>query len=156
MTTVAVKGGVMAADTQCTSGCATDSTNKIYRLKSGGLYGFAGSAGYGALVYEWLCNGAKPKQKPKLLDGDDGIEAILVSPSGDVSVMDNYLAPIPIRGGTTAIGSGGDKARALMRTGMGAEEAVRFIIAEGLDIYTGGEVQTLSLRPRRRKGIRKS
>jgi len=63
--------------------------------------------------------------------------------------MDNYLAPIPITGGVTAIGSGGDKARALMRTGMGAEEAVRFIIAEELDNYTGGEVQTLALRAKK-------
>lgn len=156
MTTIAFKDGVMAADSKCTTGCSSDPTRKIYRLKSGGLFGFAGSAGYGALVYEWLCHGAKLKQKPKLLEGDDGIEAILVTPGGEVSLMDNYLAPIPVTGSVTAIGSGGDKARALMRAGMGAEEAVRFIVAEELDVYTGGEVQTLQLRQRRRKGIRKS
>lgn len=155
MTTVAYKDGILAADTKCATGCSSDSTRKIYRLKSGGLFGYAGSAGYGALVYEWLCGGARPKQRPKLLDGDDGIEAIVIAPNGDVSLMDNYLAPIPITGGATAIGSGGDKARALMRTGMGAEEAVRFIIAEELDNYTGGETQTLRLRQRRKKGIRR-
>lgn len=154
MTTVAYKDGVMAADSQCTSGTSTDATVKIYRLKSGGLYGYAGSAGYGALVYEWLCTGAKLKHKPKLLDGDDGIEAILVAPDGEVSVMDNYLAPIPVTG-PTATGSGGDCAKALMHSGMTARQAVQFIVDNRLDIFTGGEVQSLTLK-KRKAGIRKS
>ena len=155
MTTIAYKDGVMAADTQCTSGGSTDATTKIFRLKSGGLFGFAGSAGYGMLVYEWLCLGAKLKHKPKVLDDDDGIEAIVVSPSGEVSMMDNYLAPISVTSGVTAIGSGGDQAKALMRSGMSASDAVDFIVTNRLDIFTGGEVQTLTLK-KRKAGIRKS
>jgi ATP-dependent protease HslVU (ClpYQ) peptidase subunit len=154
VTTVAYKDGVMAADSQCTSGASSDDTTKIFRLKSGGLFGFAGSAGYGMLVYEWLCLGAKLKHKPKILDDDDGIEAIVVSPSGEVSMMDNYLAPISVTSGVTAIGSGGDQAKALMRSGMSAGEAVEFIVANRLDIFTGGEVQVLALK--RKAGKSKS
>ena len=145
----------MAADTRCSGGFSSDPTTKIYQLKSGGLYGFAGSAGYGMLVYEWLCNGAKLKQKPKLLTDDDGIEAILVTPSGAVSLMDNYLAPISVTSGRTAIGSGGDQAKALMHSGMTAREAVQFIVDHQLDLFTGGEVQTLALK-KRKAGIRAS
>ena len=149
MTTIAFCDGVMAADTQCTGGASTDQTSKIFRLKSGGLYGFAGSAGFGMLVYEWLCNGAKLKLKPKVLDDDDGIEAIIVTPSGEVSLMDNYLAPIVVTSGITAIGSGGDQAKALMRSGMSAAEAVTFIIANRLDVFTGGDLETLTLKKRK-------
>jgi ATP-dependent protease HslVU (ClpYQ) peptidase subunit len=145
----------MAADTRCTSGVSGDSTMKIFRLKSGGLYGFAGSAGYGMLVYEWLCNGAKLKLKPKVLEDDDGIEAIVVAPSGQVSLMDNYLAPIVVTSGMTAIGSGGDQAKALMHSGMTAEQAVSFIIANQLDVFTGGKTESLTLK-KRKAGIRKS
>ena len=151
MTVICWDGKTLASDSRMTDDCGITQCRKIYRLTNGSLFGGAGDAGYCALVRDWLCSGANIKTRPDRSKYEHAcFGGILISPNGDCSGIDPYLASIPISAKCYAIGSGAAHALALMSTGMTSGQAVAHIIAHQLADGVGGEVQTLDLLRRRK------
>lgn len=143
MTTIAYSGGVLASDSRLTyeSAVTTDKCKKIYRLADGALFGASGSNEAGLMVLKAL---QKDTPLPKL-EGD--FAGILIRPNGRVYYSDGRLWDHwPEK--CIAIGSGGPYALAAMHAGADAVTAVKAGIA--VDIYSGGRVQKLELKRKRK------
>lgn len=140
MTSIAFDGKTLASDSQVTSGGTRAGTlQKVYHLKKSRvgecLVGFAGEASklIGFLQYLEKLRKEPPsgtydavvivKENSTIRGYDDGEEYVLLT------------APV-------AIGSGGDFALAALHMGYSAVEAVRLAIK--LDIYSGGDIQSVS------------
>jgi hypothetical protein len=136
-----------------TDDCGQTSVTKIWEISRGRLFGGAGSAGYVALVRDWLFDGAKNKTRPDCAKYEGAyFSGILICPDGCYA-LDPFLSTMKITAKHYAIGSGAAHALALMSAGMSAPQAIAHIVKHELADGVGGEVQTLSLRAK--KGIRK-
>jgi len=139
MTTIAFDGKYVAADSLITSDSVVyGHANKIHQVK-GGLLLTAGDCADWILAVEWFNGGRDQSQKPEL----ESFISLFVPEDG---VPIEYsrrlvptLAPIP-----WAAGTGRDFAKSAMLLGKSAHEAVSF--ACSLDIYSGGEVQSIRVR----------
>lgn len=126
----------LAGDTLATAGGLPYRATKIHRLSDGRLYGGSGNAEDLFAVLHWLDQGG---EKPKVTD----FAALLIGTDGRCQRMESALVPFPVAEPFHAIGSGRDFAILAMRLGKSAQEAVA--LAAEFDIYTGGEIQALSL-----------
>jgi len=146
MTTIAVKDGVMACDSQLTTG-ETRSFFKFQKvmLHEDCYYGFAGDCHYISLVKGYIKGEIDIDQIP------DAVSLIVVAMPkkgkpfeltirrGFVTCMDlptNY-----------ATGSGGEIAIVAMHCGKGAVEAVN--VAKEFDIYSGGTTKSYSFKDKK-------
>lgn len=110
---------------------------KIFRLKDGSLFGFAGCMEEGQLIFDALRAGALPKIECK------ETSALHIRKDGTIWYTTGK-AWVRVRGTRfTAIGSGAPYAIAAMRGGANAELAVR--IAMECDFHSGGRVRRLKL-----------
>jgi ATP-dependent protease HslVU (ClpYQ) peptidase subunit len=152
MTTIAYRGGVMAADSLGTRGdIRVDGSQKIQRLPNA-IIAFSGNISDGLLFVDWWRRGClrdhPPVFRPNgLRDGQGPDFHALVLTADGVSRWWEDLAPEPVLDEFFAIGSGAAAATAAMHMGASAAEAVR--IAIKVDIYTGGEVICMALHPAR-------
>lgn len=151
MTTIAWDGYDIAADGQTTdSGLGTIidlTTKKLVDVGQGCTLGAAGNASDCQAVSAWIANGEKPEDRPipvKNKDKDTSFEAICVGPGG-CFYMDKTLVPVELAA-PQAVGSGWVVAMSAMKLGKTAKEAVE--LASQLDIYTGGKIQVVHVRPR--------
>ena len=139
MTTIAYDGRYAAADSLITSGDVVyGHVNKIHHV-AGGLLLTAGDCDDWVLATEWFNGGRDQSKRPEL----ESFIALFVPNDGEPVEYGKRLiptlAPIP-----WAAGTGRDFARSAMLLGKGAREAVEFACT--LDIYSGGEVQSIRVR----------
>jgi uncharacterized protein YoaH (UPF0181 family) len=153
MTVIAWDGKTLASDSMMTDDCGVTSVTKIWRLKDGRLFGGAGSAGYVALVRDWLMTGGNLKTRPDCARYEHAYFGGILIQHGECLALDGYLSTMKITAPHYAIGSGAAQVNALMASGMTSEQAVRTVIEKQLADGVGGAVQTLALhrrKPRKR------
>lgn len=144
MTTIAVSGNEMAADSQVTEGALTLRGSKIVRLPCGGLAGGCGLYGEVRLGLDWLKSGGKGKA-PKLTES----EILVVYGDGRLGSYTGKWTFMPYRG-IAAVGSGAQAALAAMNHfGASAEQAV--LAAASVDPNTSAPVDVFRVEPKRRK-----
>ncbi|HEY9101833.1 hypothetical protein [Chitinimonas sp.] len=141
MTTIAWDGKTVAADTQANNSGLRSRTKKLFRLKDGATYGFTGEIQDGRVVYEWLDNG-QHEPRPTV---SAGFVALLICPDGRAYTMEDKLVLLPVLEPFRAIGSGRNFAMGALAVGADAVRAVAAAIA--LDVYSGGEIETLPVVP---------
>lgn len=139
MTTIAVTATEIAWDSQATRGnirtvCPNEKVTVIGRT----IYGPCGEAEACELLPFWHANGCRKKNMP---EGDWSMLVVnrygVRYYSGDNPHGHFVSAP-------TAIGSGGEIALTALHLGSTAIEAVQ--IAAQLDVFTGGEIKSLSIQ----------
>ncbi|HDH0704818.1 TPA: hypothetical protein PIO99_003848 [Klebsiella aerogenes] len=139
MTTIAYDGQYVAADSLITNdGVVYGHANKIHQV-TGGVLLTAGDCDDWILAVEWFNNGRNPANRPEL----ECFISLFVPDNGVPVEYGKRLiptfAPIPWAAGTVR-----DFAKSAMLLGKDAHEAVAF--ACSLDIYSGGEVQSIRVR----------
>lgn len=136
MTTIAVRDGVMAADSRFT-GTFIETGKKMFR-RDKAIIGVAGTVTQALVFVDWYFD--RKKRQPSL--ADEGEWAALVLTKGGVEYWDNSLRPVLCEG-YTAIGSGSPFAMTAMDCGKTAKQAVQ--MAAKRDPYTGGTINTMTL-----------
>jgi hypothetical protein len=146
VTTVAFDGNTLAADTLITSDWKSAGHSKFHMFRDGSVGAFAGVWG-------------KVQEAIKFLEGDadsappEDWDAIVMRPDGTAWAIDADGCSLDITGKHYAIGSGAQFALGAMACDRAAPDAVRVSI--GLDPFSGGEVECVSVsdvrpKPRRR------
>jgi hypothetical protein len=142
MTTVAIKDGIIAADSAVYDrGTLVGTCHKLTRLRDGTI--ITGTGGWDSLTTfrEWYANGPK-SERPRL---GDSFEAFVIKPNGA-----SYwygIAALPTRlniGKFHALGSGYQIAMGAMAAGASAIEAVK--IACKLDSGTEAPVRHIKFK----------
>lgn len=145
MTTIAVRDGVMAADTLGSMVGMRTRANKLFRCDNGHVVGIDGYWVDGKLFVDWYNAGADRDKPPEWrTQGEEKVEfsALVLTPNG-VYWWSHELVPDQMFNGLWAIGSGAASAIAAMYCGLGAEAALS--IAIQVDKNTGGDVETMEL-----------
>ncbi len=150
MTTIAVKDGVMAADTLVTCGGPYTHMNKIQRIGTVSIAGICGEAFLGAILLDWLRTKRNPAMLHKIIppDSRDSADVIELTPGGIV-LWNGWGVPLRLLDKQYAIGSGAMAAMSAMLNGDSAEQAVR--MATRMDEYSGLPIQVERLKPPKRK-----
>lgn len=154
MTTISYKNGVMSSDGKMTLGDMVIKldTEKVFWVNNH-LVGICGRARAISTFVTWLQKmtdyhivnqevGDLVDLVPPVLEDEDGYTALVVTPSRQVLM---YEGNTPIDMGNDvpmSVGSGSAFALAAMKAGASAEEAVK--IACELDVFSGGEITTVS------------
>ncbi|MBB5190094.1 hypothetical protein HNQ50_000804 [Silvimonas terrae] len=141
MTTIAFDGKTLAADRcnvvgamRLTPMCKIDGAGDPLRW-----FASCGRVDDGELVLQWITNGRKPDERPKLGDDFNGLLVEFI-PEFETAVAVKYeetLIPLAVRP-PFAIGSGAAYAMAAMALGKSAAEAVE--LASRLDVFTGARL----------------
>ena len=145
MTTIAVRDGVMAADTLGDLSGKRCNSKKLWRLSDGGVFGFCGAWTEGKVFADWYNSGANRDEPPKwLVQRDETVDfhALVLLPSGIYLWAYNLMADEMFED-FWAVGTGSAAALAAMHCGKTAQEAV--CVAMLVDSYTGGDVETMEL-----------
>lgn len=119
MTTIAIKDGLVAVDTQATGGGQVIRVPKMVRLPDGGV---AAGCGVFRKVWaglRWLSEG----QQGEAPDIDDA-EIVIVAPDGSIHIAEGMFPPYPIMDTSYATGCGADIARVAMAEGDTPVQAV--------------------------------
>lgn len=143
MTTIAYRGGVLAADTQVNNdGARIGTVQKVHRRDDGHLAAGSGDFSYTQRFIAWFLAGedGEPPLPTRGDDGRDEGQGFIFRPNGQVvslegSGSNTMAAPY------WAQGSGRELALGAMAHGASAEEAVRAAIAH--DVHSGGEITVL-------------
>ena len=144
MTTIAVRDGVMAADTLGDQMGKRAITQKLFRA-DGAVIGICGYWSDAKVFVDWYIAGANMANPPEWrMQGDEKVEfQAVVLTAGGIDWWSYSLVPERMRENFWSIGSGSQSALAAMHLGCGAEEAVS--IAIKVDPTTGGDVETMEL-----------
>jgi hypothetical protein len=152
MTTIAVRGGIIAADSWAThwseeGGARRHVCAKLYRKRvTEGRKSFdviiatAGESSPALVFVDWYGSGRVMPEV--LLNKQADFLCLILTPSGLYEV-DEFCRPDLVLEPFYAIGSGAKAALAAMHCGRSAVEAVR--IASRIDPYTGGRIHFASL-----------
>lgn len=162
MTTLAVKNGVMAADSRVTveseNGVRTYECEKLFRKKivdAAGDYdviiGLAGESTPGLLFLDWY--GSSEPAPTALTEGEAEFTALILTPHG-LFEADAYCRPERVLNDPHAVGSGAPAAMGAMLAGATAAQAVA--ISCRVDIYSALPVTTMRLTNVARRGIKKA
>ena len=138
VTTVAVKDGVMAGDTQITSDTVIYRAQKIYKLPGGGLIGGCGAWSKAYQAIDWMLGGSKG-ESPRF----DGAQVLIAKPDGSLWLADDEFPAYPLLDKFVAIGCGAQAAMLAMSDGSSAVEAIQKV--SKLDSHTSAPVQYLSI-----------
>lgn len=138
MTTVAYRDGVLAADSRITSGdmVVSDKATKVHRLRSGHLFGWAGTAEDAEMLKRSLQKGHKP---PPNLD----VIALLATPLDGLKVFEGNIW-VPVKDPYYAIGTGAPYAIGAMDAGADACKAAT--IGSKRDTSSGGKVKSVKFK----------
>ncbi len=122
MTTIAVKDGIVAADSGLSHGDLIYSGYaKIWRKKDdGSIVGVAGDAGLSAKFQKWAAEGG---ERPVIGNSEEG-SAVIVSSDGKILVVDSHNEPFRPPTAFYALGSGFELAMGAMAAGASAQRAV--------------------------------
>lgn len=137
MTTVAVKDGVMACDSQVTG----NFLSKTVKVIKGDdiLVGYCGDWVAGMCFAQYIAGVVD--EEPKGSKSDE-VEFVILRPDG-LYIADNHLREVKLKESFYAIGSGEQAAMVAMMMGATAKEAVN--MAKKVDPYTGGRVWEFQL-----------
>ncbi len=145
MTTIAYSRGILAADRLVTlEGKRAGLTRKVTRSALGHIGAAGGHTDAAARFLTWIeagCEGNAP-------NSENGV-GLVVYPNGRVFEWSGTAVLVAMRQTHHAVGSGWLIATTAMALGLGPVAAVR--IAIKLDGSTGGGVDTLRLRPVRKR-----
>lgn len=142
MTTIAVKDGVMATDSQLTSSYIHPHNDTKVKRIGDALLGFSGTAAACEAFEKWFRKGAKPSKFPDICSDQDMGCAVLALTARGIALY--HLSGHPVKvGKMAALGSGQDFAMGAMLAGADAKEAVK--VASKLCPYTGGRIVTRTL-----------
>lgn len=119
MTTFAISDGVVAVDSQGTSGGYAVRVQKLARLPDGGVAVGCGSFSAAYAGLKWLAEGEKG-DGPEI----DGAQVVIVRPDGSIWIAEERWPAFPILDRTFAGGCGADLARLLMAQGKDPVTAV--------------------------------
>jgi len=138
MTTIAIRGGVVAADSQVTAdGLRAGSTAKIIK-RGQAVAGFTGKCIGGQAFLDWFSSGMQGDAPLELMDGTTGV---IVSPGNPLLIAHEEgweRRWVDCEG----FGSGGDIALGAMLAGATVEEAVRLACTR--DTRSGGPITVLT------------
>ncbi len=121
MTTIAFKDGILAADTQLTTGSVKSLCRKIFQYSGGVISASCGEVPDQHIFMEWYL-ADRTKRVPKNLS--KGFEIIVLDSEGAVAYNKDCI-PDPITDPIYANGSGWQVARAGMVLGLGAIDSVK-------------------------------
>ena len=145
MTTIVYKDGILAADTQLTTGDIKSRIRKIHRLPSGQVAAAAGVISDWPLFFEWLAKAEnKAKAIPKL---SKGFEMIVIEPDGKVGYYNSKCLYFEIDDPIYTNGSGWAFARAGLMCGLTPKKAVE--LASELDTGTNNLVDVYDVKKKR-------
>lgn len=136
MTTVACTRYAMASDSRVADDNTACQAVKMYRTPYG-IVGVAGSMSAAMAFVAWLKD--QTVTPPDMTD----VEALLLTPKGEILCYDESLTPFKIKDRFSAIGSGAAAALGALHAGVSPTQAVR--IAAKIDCGTGGRVRTMRL-----------
>lgn len=146
MTTIAARAGMVAADSQITSGSGRKGrVRKLVRLSDGSIFGGAGAYQAVLKLRKWAESGFEGNRPTKTADA----ECMIVRPDASVWSLDGQGDPYEVMGDFHAVGSGGDYALGAMA--MGADPLQALKIAADLDAMTSGPFQVLTVAAPKRK-----
>jgi ATP-dependent protease HslVU (ClpYQ) peptidase subunit len=142
MTTIVYKDGILASDSQVTTGTFfVHTAAKIIKTNRGELAASAGRMIDHPPFIEWLNReNRKFKNFPKL---SDSFEGILINQDREIYSISNTGIFAPVLDDYITAGSGSQIAVGALLAGVDAITAVKIAIEK--DIYSGGEVQCLKL-----------
>jgi 20S proteasome alpha/beta subunit len=138
VTTIAYRDGVLAGDTRVCVGDSvyTDRQRKVWRLRDGRLFGWAGAVEKAEIMRRHLLGkGEAPV--------DQNLSCIIVEPSGAIRMHEGAIW-VKQAGPYVALGTGQTAALAAMDAGASAIEAVRIGIKR--DANSGGRVMSVKLQ----------
>jgi len=145
MTTIAVRGGVMASDSQCTDGggMKTGSCQKIFRIEGRGVLGISGDADARDVVV-LLSKSREMPSRERLAKLRIDHESIFLTKGGEIWIIsisrdsgddEWHGSCVLIEQEFAAVGSGAYFALGAMQFGASAEEAV--VVAAAWDSNSG-------------------
>lgn len=140
MTTVAIRGGYIAADRQLDGWM---SAGKLFRLKDGSILAGAGNYDDVIEVVKWMNEGGKEDKHPDLGDKETGF-LLLRSDGKAFWLTVPFLRPVEVLDEFIAIGSGAGVALGAMAAGASAKRAVE--IASRFDNQTGNGVNVIRVK----------
>lgn len=151
MTTIAYRDGIIASDSRLSTNkgyVCSDTCKKLFKLKDGAVLGLGGHNHNGLVLLHELERAIKESKKPeakKVLPKIQakGVEAILVSPNGEVHIYEQCAwgkLEDCYDEDYYALGSGSYQACAVMDMGADAITAVKQGIRR--DVSSGGRVQS--------------
>jgi ATP-dependent protease HslVU (ClpYQ) peptidase subunit len=144
MTVIAWDGRTLAADRLASFGTTRCTTTKIFRVRDGGLAGYAGDAAFGEQVLAWYEAGAFPLNFPaSQRDRDDWAGLLVIQSNGELLRYERTPYPVKYQDKHFAIGSGREFALAAMHLGCDAVRAVE--VACALDTGCGNGIDVLTL-----------
>lgn len=147
MTCIAVRGGIMAADTQMTLDDQRLRVKKLRRLEDGSVFGGAGDSPAIAKIERWIIAGLPKRGRPRIKE-TQAVEILLLKHDGTVWYIGPDLEPEKLEGEFSAIGTGGPYALGAMAISKrcGAERAVR--VAARFDTNTSEPIETMAILDR--------
>ena len=150
MTTIVYRNGILASDSLCTrNGVVVGEYEKIVDLH-GFLMGGSGDLAKVCQLFEWFeAHGPwdKPPAPPeacKAKENEDYTIIFIQKTTGKTWELDNGGQPHLLLSPFMAIGSGRQLALGAMEMGASAEQAVLAAIKH--DIYSGGQIRTLTVK----------
>ncbi len=144
MTTIVYRDGIMAGDSRITDDniIFPGVDVKVYKSKSGWLYGACGDVSACELFYAWARKLRDlPKKAPNPLVGS--FEGLIVSPRGVIMFVEGGRA-WSLKADFAAVGSGRDAALGALHFGASAREAVE--CATKVDSKSGLPISSVSLK----------
>jgi hypothetical protein len=148
MTTIAVRNGIIAADSCEThelddGGHYVGQCRKLFR-KGDAILGTYGESTTGMVFVDWYGSSKKPP-RDEFLQADAEFGVIALTPDG-VFLYDKWCRAERLEGEFFAFGTGAKVALGAMHAGASAADAVR--IAALVDLYTRGPVITETVAER--------
>lgn len=142
MTCVAVRAGIMAADTQSTFSNMKSIVPKLARFPDM-IIGGAGTVTDRNVLIEWYVQGANRSDPPRftVYGEKPDVNLLVLYRDGTVRYVDHWLNNREIKEAFFAIGSGCEAAMGAMYMGADARRAVE--IAALVDVNTGGPIETM-------------
>lgn len=144
MTIIVWDGKTLSADKRSLNNGLCLTVTKIYRLKTGELFGMSGEMVFCSQVKEWVEAGCIVADFPTAQrDKDDWQPCLVVSRDGKGRVYERTPFPNTYDDNWCALGSGRDYAVAALHLGKTAKEAVE--VACLFDCGCGNGIDTLEL-----------
>jgi hypothetical protein len=145
VTTIAVRDGIMAADTRVTvdteaGGSRLFKCEKLYR-KAGHIVGLSGESAPGLVFLDWYGSGKEPPEL--LVHGEGDFTALVMTPKG-LYEFDKWCRGEEVLGRFHAIGSGAKAALGAMHMGASARKAVA--VACKIDPYSAPPIKSMKLK----------
>lgn len=150
MTTIAYRDGILAADSLVSGEMVRwGSTTKLAKAPCGWIGAACGDAGAASEFMWWVESQSIEPFMPPFFSAPEfkspvDVDGLLIDGSGKIWCWAGRPRFFHLDADFTAIGSGSKIAMGAMAMGATAEQSVA--VAAQFDVYTGGKIETLSIR----------